>query len=83
MDFWFSLFLERVESGQSGTSTRHPNQRREMAPFAKAGVTSVRLCEKADEQMESVGVLGDKFQGSFVICDEPSRDFFVPYRIVE
>ena len=54
-----------------------------MAPFAKAGVTSVRLCEKADEQIESVGVLGDKFRGSFIRCDEPSSDFFVPYRIVE
>ena len=54
-----------------------------MVPFATAVVTSVRKCEKADEQTESIGVLDDKFRGSFIICDEPSGDFFVPYRIVE
>ena len=54
-----------------------------MVPFPKAGVTNFLLCEKADEQIESIGVLDDTFRGSFIICDEPSRDFFVPYRIVE
>ena len=54
MDFWFSTllresrkWLERDINPPPRTSSRDPNQRREMVPFAKADVTSLRLCEKS------------------------------------